>query len=76
MRLRLIRFGDVATTYGIISALDSANGETVVHRELLLEGYVLINAAGTLLVQGAQNVSNASPTTFHTGSSMELERIF
>jgi hypothetical protein len=76
MRLRLIRFGDVATTYGNISALDSASGETVVHRALLLEGYVLINAAGTLLVQGAQNASNASPTTFYTGSSMELERIF
>jgi hypothetical protein len=37
-------------------------------------GTITVNAAGTLIVQGAQNASNAAATTFLQGSSMRAEQ--
>ena len=41
----------------------------------LLEGTVVVATGGSLQVQGAQNASNASATTFLTGSTFTLQRI-
>jgi len=75
MRLRVLFFGDTGHTTSNITALDTAAGETALHRQILIEGYVVVNAAGTLIVQAAQNASNGSPTTIYAGSTMKMERM-
>jgi hypothetical protein len=39
-----------------------------------ITGTITVNAAGTLIVQGAQNASNAAATTFLRGSTMRAEQ--
>jgi hypothetical protein len=57
------------------TALNEAKGETAAHHALRIEGYINVKAGGTLTVQAAQNVSNATATTVLTGSWFEVEDI-
>jgi hypothetical protein len=40
--------------------------------EITMEGVITVNAAGTLTVQYAQNVSNGTASTVLTGSTLEV----
>jgi hypothetical protein len=75
LRLRVVIFKDTDHIVSNITALNTPVGETAVHRQIVLEGYVAVNAGGTLTVQAAQNASNASATTVYAGSTMKLERM-
>ena len=57
------------------TALNEAKGKTVDHKAVRIEGYINVNAGGTLTVQAAQNASNATATTVLTGSWFEVEDI-
>ena len=57
------------------TALDEAEGETAAHMAVRIEGYINVNAGGTLTVQAAQNASNATATTVLTGSWFEVDKI-
>jgi hypothetical protein len=57
------------------TALGGAAGVTAVTAALCrIYGTITVNAAGTLTVQGAQNASNASASTFLRGSSFRVEQ--
>lgn len=57
------------------TALGGAAGVTAVTAALCrVYGTITVNAAGTLTVQGAQNASNASASTFLRGSSFRVEQ--
>ena len=57
------------------TALGGANGSTAAHMAVRIEGYINVNAGGTLTVQAAQNVSDATATTVLIGSWFEVDKI-
>lgn len=61
------------TTQGRAAALDADVGVTAVTAALVkIEGVIVVNAAGTLTVQFAQNASNAAASSVLTGSYFEV----
>lgn len=57
------------------TALDEAEGETAAHLEIKIDGYIEVNAGGTLTVQAAQNASNGTATSVKVGSWFEVDKI-
>lgn len=59
------------------TATDQASlvASTTAAVETTLEGTLVVATGGSLQVQGAQNASNASATTFLTGSTFALQRL-
>lgn len=59
-----------------VTALGSDfSNSAAAYTALSFEGSFVVNAAGTLLVQAAQNTSNASSTTVAVGSYITLTRV-
>ena len=67
----------LGTAYNMLygNALNQAKGETATHYMVRIEGYINVNAGGTLIVQASQNASNENTTTVFTGSWFEVDRI-
>ncbi len=61
----------VHTTSGLTTAL----GSTQVAESVIIEGTLIVNAAGTLVIQGSQNASDAATTSFYVGGYLEVARI-
>jgi len=61
---------DTVTTIG--NAMGAA---TAVATDVLVEGYITVNAAGTLTLQAAQNASHADTTSVKVGSTLFIERV-
>jgi hypothetical protein len=49
--------------------------KAVVYTTVTVEGSLVVNAAGTLAVQAAQNTSHSDTTTIVLGATFELERV-
>ena len=64
-----------ATSAADSTALATAYGATVAAVTVLIKGTIVANAAGTLIVRGAQNASHADTTTFLANGFMNLTRI-
>jgi hypothetical protein len=59
-----------------VTALGSDfSGSAAIYTNLAFEGSFLVNAAGTLLIQAAQNTSNAAASTVAVGSYVVLTRV-
>ena len=54
----------LATTIGDVTSVGNAR--------VVIEGFIKVNAAGTLTIQFAQNASNAIPSNVKAGSYFEL----
>ena len=63
------------TEHALSTALDEAEGETALHIMVLVEGYIDVDAGGTLTVQFAQNASNATASKVLAGSWFEVDKI-
>jgi hypothetical protein len=48
---------------------------TVANICLEIEGTMVVSAAGTVQVQGAQNASHSDTTTYYTGSTFEITKL-
>lgn len=59
----------------VTSLASSLTAQTAVYTDLVCEGSITVNAGGTLIVQAAQNASNATSTTVLTGSQMAVRRV-
>ena len=70
-----VEFLGVAYLMKSSTALDGMYGSTAAHQALRIEGYINVNAGGTLTVQAAQNVSDATATTVLIGSWFEVDKI-
>jgi hypothetical protein len=57
------------------TALDEAEGETLKDYLIKVDGYINVNAGGTLTVQFAQNASYATASTVLAGSWMQVDKI-
>jgi len=57
------------------NALDEADGETAQHLLVRIDGYIDVNAGGTLTVQFAQNASNGTASVVKAGSWFEVNKI-
>lgn len=58
------------------TALSSSIGNaTAIYTDVYFDGVLVVNAAGTLIVQAAQNASNGTATTITTTSYLCVERI-
>lgn len=53
----------------------SLQASTAANTQIALEGTIVVSAAGTIQLQGAQNASHADTTTFYTGSTFELTQV-
>lgn len=53
----------------------SMMANTAAYTDLVCEGSVTVNAAGTFLLQAAQNASNGTATTVLVGSQMSVQRV-
>ncbi len=53
----------------------SAGAAGATSLRIVVEGYIQVNAAGTLTVQFAQNVTNATASSVRVGSSFDVERL-
>lgn len=68
--------GATTNAQSTATALGSAIGAaTAVTTDIYICGTITVNAAGTCVVQGAQNASNATGTTFGIGSYISFTRI-
>lgn len=64
------------TTQTRSTALDEAEGKTDITNPLVvIEGYILVDQAGTLTIQAAQNASHADETTIGVGSNFVVQQI-
>lgn len=64
-----------SVTHETVTALGSPLGEaTAVYSKALIEGTIVVNAAGTLNLQAAQNASDATSTTILANSSLTCLR--
>lgn len=61
----------VTTTSGLATAL----GATQIVISVVIEATMVVNAAGTLVIQGAQNASDGTTTSFYVGGYMEVTRL-
>lgn len=57
------------------TALNTSIGETAVDYLIQIEGYIEVNAGGTLLVKFAQNASNGTASTVYAGSWMSAKLV-
>ena len=57
------------------TALDTSLGATSALIYIAVEGVIVVNAAGTLTVQFAQNASSATASSVLVGSTFEVEKI-
>jgi len=57
------------------TALDEAEGETAIDFAVRIDGYITVNAGGTLTVQFAQNASNGTASFVLAGSWFEVNKI-
>jgi len=57
------------------TALDEAEGETAIDFAVRIDGYITVNAGGTLTVQFAQNASNGTASVVKAGSWFEVEKV-
>jgi hypothetical protein len=62
----------VHTTAGLATNVAEINQ---VAMAVQIEGTLIVNAAGTLIVKGAQNTSNGTTTSFYVGGTLEVTRI-
>jgi len=57
------------------TALNEAEGETAVDVGVRIDGYITVNAGGTLTVQFAQNASNGTASVVKAGSWFKVEKV-
>ncbi len=57
------------------TALNEAEGETAVDVGVRIDGYITVNAGGTLTVQFAQNASYGTASVVKAGSWFEVDKI-
>lgn len=57
------------------TALDGDYGSTAAHVKCLIEGYIEVNAGGTLTVQFAQNASYGTASKVLEGSWFEVDKV-
>lgn len=68
--------GTTLNAHGSATALATAfGGANAIYTDFYFDGVVVVNAAGTLTVQAAQNTSNGTATTVTTNSYLEIDRI-
>ena len=67
------------TTTALASEVNSAMGgdygTTAAHVYAEVDGAIVVNAGGTLLIQFAQNASNGTPSIILVGSTFEVQKI-
>ncbi|HEV8679338.1 MAG TPA: hypothetical protein VGQ90_08180, partial [Stellaceae bacterium] len=67
--------GTTAVANTTVTALGSnIAANTAVYSDLYIDGSILVNAGGTINVEGAQNASNSTPTTVLQGSTFSCVR--
>lgn len=67
-----------AVSVSFATATDQATWvaqNAVVYTNIVVDGYIVVNAAGTVSVQAAQNASHADTTTISKGATVELTRL-
>jgi len=57
------------------TALNEAEGETAQDVGVRIDGYITVNAGGTLTVQFAQNASNGTASVVKAGSWFKVEKV-
>ena len=68
--------GTTLNTMTNITALSSnLAATTTANTDVIVKGSIVVNAAGTLTLAAAQNVLQASNTTFVAGSTMNVQRV-
>lgn len=68
--------GITVNTVNSATALASAfGGATAAYTDVIIEGSIVVNAAGTLTVMAAQNASFASNTTVAVNSNFTVQRV-
>lgn len=66
--------GSTINAVGTATSLNSALGATAAYTDIMIEGSIAVNSAGTLTVQGAQNVA-VGTTTFLVNSNLSVRRV-
>jgi hypothetical protein len=57
------------------TTLGSQMASTAIYTDIIIDGVIVVNAAGTFLLQAAQNASNGTATTITTSSYLDIERV-
>jgi hypothetical protein len=68
--------GSTIAASGTATALNSSNiNNAAIYTDIFIQGSIVVNAAGTLNVQAAQNTSNATTSSVFQGSSFYCKRV-
>lgn len=67
-----VTVNSVSTVTALATSVGAANA---VYTDIIIEGSIVVNAAGTLTIQAAQNSSFATPTTVLVNSNFTVSRV-